>query len=198
MLFTEPFMQVRVIFAYFLLPSAEVAVIVTFLPPAFFLKVTRPLELTVATFLLLVVHFTALLVVLEGATVALSCTFFPAAILRVGAVILTPVALTTGLATVTVQVAFTLPAVAVMTAVPGFTAVTTPSSDTFATAALLEDHTTLSAVLAGATVAFRVKVLPVSSFWVVASRVMPVAGTLRTRAATAALMSAAILSTAAC
>ena len=46
--------------------------------------------------------------------------------LREEAVILIPVTFTTGLATVMVQVAFTLPAVAVITAVPGFTAVTTP------------------------------------------------------------------------
>ena len=84
--------------------------------------------------------------------------------LREEAVILIPVTFTTGLATVMVQVAFTLPAVAVITAVPGFTAVTTPVEETFATAPLSEDHTTLSVVLAGATVAFRVKVLPVSSF----------------------------------
>ena len=87
MAFTEPFMQARVIFAYFLLPSFAVAVMTTRLPPAFFLKVTTPVELTVATLVLLDFHVTALLVALEGATVALSCTFLPAAMLREGAAV---------------------------------------------------------------------------------------------------------------
>jgi len=86
-LFTEPFMQVSVIFANFLLPSLAVAVIVTFLPPAFFLNVTRPFALTVATFLLLEVHVTDLSVALEGAMEALSFTFLPAAMRREGAAV---------------------------------------------------------------------------------------------------------------
>ena len=73
--------------------------------------------------------------------------------------------------------AFTFPAVAVMTAVPALTAVTVPSAATFTTASLLEDHTILSVVSAGVTVAFKVKDLPVSTFWLVAFRVTFVAGT---------------------
>lgn len=110
MLFTEPFMQVRVTFPYFLLPSLAVAVIVTVLPPAFFLKVTRPLESTVAYLVLLDFHVTALLVALEGVTVAFSCTFLPAATLREGvAETATFVTFTTAFLTVTVHVASTLP-----------------------------------------------------------------------------------------
>ena len=134
MLFTEPFMQVRVTFPYFLLPSLAVAVIVTVLPPAFFLKVTRPLESTVAYLVLLDFHVTALLVALEGVTVAFSCTFLPAATLREGvAETATFVTFTTAFLTVTVHVASTLPAFAVITAVPSLTAVTVPYSDTLAT-----------------------------------------------------------------
>ena len=70
MLFTEPFMQARVILAYFLLPSFAVAVMVTFLPPAFLLKVTIPVELTVAILVLLDFQVTALFVALEGVIVA--------------------------------------------------------------------------------------------------------------------------------
>ena len=175
--FTEPFIQVRVIFPYFLLPSLAVAVMVTFFPPAFLLKVTTPLELTVATLVLLDFHVTALFVALDGATATFSCTFLPAAMLRAEAVTLTFVTLTTALETVILHVAFTFPAVAVITAVPSLTAVTTPSADTVATFVLLEVHTTASVVSAGVTVAANVTVLPSVSFWLVALRVIAVAGT---------------------
>ena len=82
-----------------------------------------------------------------------------------------------GLETVTVHSAFTLPAVAVITAVPALTPVTTPSADTVATLSSLEVHTTVSVVSDGVTVAVKVTVLPVKSFWLVAFRVISVAGT---------------------
>lgn len=85
---------------------------------------------------------------------AFSCTFLPAATLREGvAETATFVTFTTAFLTVTVHVASTLPAFAVITAVPSLTAVTVPFSDTVATLLLLEVHTTLSVVSEGVTVA---------------------------------------------
>ena len=103
------------------------------------------------------------------------------------------------MATVTLHVAFTFPAVAVITAVPAFTAFTVPLADTVATLVLLDFHTTLSVVLEGATVAFNVKDLPVVIFLLVAFSVTLVAATgFLTSAFTAAVISEAILSTSAC
>ena len=63
--------------------------------------------------------------------------------------------------TVTVQEADLLPAVAVMVAVPGATAVTLPLLSTVATDSLFEVHVTVSVVSEGSTVATSVSVLPV-------------------------------------
>ena len=60
--------------------------------------------------------------------------------------------------------------------VPAFAAVTVPS-ETVATASLLDDHTTVSVVLAGSTVAVNVKDSPVIRFWLDAFSVIEVAGT---------------------
>ena len=78
--FTMPFIDVIFHEAYFLLPSVAVAVIVTFLPPVFFFRVTMPLWVTVATFGLLDFQISFLLDALSGKTVAFKVSFLPAAI----------------------------------------------------------------------------------------------------------------------
>ena len=78
--FTIPFMEVSFHKADFLLPSCAVAVIVTFLPPEFFFKVTTPLCDTVATFVLLDFHVSFLFVAFAGRTEAFKVIFLPAAI----------------------------------------------------------------------------------------------------------------------
>lgn len=78
--FTIPFIDVICQEADFLLPSVAVAVMVTFLPPVFFFKVTTPPCVTVATFVLLDFHVSFLLEALAGKTVGFSVTFLPAAI----------------------------------------------------------------------------------------------------------------------
>ena len=78
--FTMPFIDVIFQEAYFLLPSFAVAVIVTFLPPVFFFRVTIPLWVTVATFELLDFQISFLLDALFGKTVAFKVSFLPAAI----------------------------------------------------------------------------------------------------------------------
>ena len=75
-----PFIDVIFQKAYFLLPSFAVAVIVTFLPPVFFFRVTIPLWVTVATFGLLDFQISFLLDALFGKTVAFKVSFLPAAI----------------------------------------------------------------------------------------------------------------------
>jgi len=66
--------------AYLLLPSVAVAVIVTFLPPVFFFRVTIPLWVTVAIFGLLDFQIRFLLETLSGKTTAFKVSFLPAAI----------------------------------------------------------------------------------------------------------------------
>lgn len=78
--FTIPFIDVICQKAAFLLPSVAVAVMVTFLPPVFFFKVTTPPCVTVATFVLLDFHVSFLLEALADKTVDFSVTFLPAAI----------------------------------------------------------------------------------------------------------------------
>ena len=80
------------------------------------------------------------------------------------------------LETVTVHSAFTLPAVAVITAEPVFNAVTVPSSVTVATSSLSEDHTVESVVLEGVIVAVNLTVPPGSRALAVVSRATSVAG----------------------
>ena len=142
--------------ALLLLPSAVVTVMVAD-PGA--LAVTRPVVLTVATVVLLDFQVTALLEVLLGLTVAVSCKVWP--VFSVAEVLLsdTPVA---SCFTVTVQVAVLFvpsQVLAVIVAVPGPLAVTRPLLLTEATLELLVvQDTLLSVALLGATVAERCNV----------------------------------------
>ena len=110
---------------------------------------------------------------MDGVTVAVSVAVFP--FVRLSDVLerVIPVA---GVVTVTEQVAFLLPAVAVIVALPFPTAVTTPL-ETVATDVLLDVHTTLSVELDGVTVAVSVAVFPFVRLSDVLERVIPVAGT---------------------
>ena len=140
-------------------PSAVVAVMVA--EPAF-TALTTPVSLTVATEVSLLDHVTSRFVASAGETVAVRVRLSPTlrdASLRSRE---TPV---TAAVTFTVQVAFTSPSLpfaeAVMVAVPGLTAVTTPLLSTVATALSLLDHVTvLSVASEGLIVAVSVRVLP--------------------------------------
>ena len=125
------------------------------------MPLTTPVEETVATALLLVVHFTVLLFALEGPTVAVSVAVFP--LLSVKAVLFS-VRLVTGCLTVTLQVAFfPLPsaAVAVIVAVPLLTPLTSPAEETVATELSLVVHfTVLLFASEGPAVADSVDVAP--------------------------------------
>ena len=135
--------------------------------------VTVPFSDTLATFALLEDHSTAS-VVSDGATVAFSVKDLPG--LRFFLTVFRVISVA-GTLTVTVHSAFTLPTVAVITAVPSLIPVTVPSSDTVATVSSLEDHVTASVVSAGVTVAVNLNVVPASSVWLSVSRVISVAGT---------------------
>jgi hypothetical protein len=140
-----------------LLPSTVVAVMVAF-PAA--TPVTTPFA-TVATAVLLLVHVTALLVALEGETVAVKVDFASLARVRLVLSRLTPVTVTAAL-TVTEQVAVWPPSfvVTVIVALPALTAVTVPF-ETLATEVLLLFHVIfLFVALVGATVAVSVSVPP--------------------------------------
>ena len=127
--------------AYFPLPSWAVHVMVA-IPGA--TAVSLPVEDTVATFVLLDLHATALLVALDGSTVAVNEPLLPtghfmAFVLRI--------TLETGIfASVTVTVHFAvlpLPlCAAVMTAVPAATACTLPDAEMVATEELELFHVT--------------------------------------------------------
>lgn len=119
-------------------PSAVVTVMVALPAPT---AVTRPLLLTVATAVLLLLHVTDLLVASEGATVAVSCSVLP--LVRDVEDLLSETAVT-GCVTVTLQVAVKAPlsVVAVMVAEPALTAVILPVLSTVATAVLSLDHVT--------------------------------------------------------
>ena len=79
--------------------------------------------------------------------------------------------------TVRAQVALLSPALAVMTAVPGAIALTTPLASTVATAVLeLLQVTVLSVASAGVTVAVRVRLSPSTSVAEVWLRLMPLTG----------------------
>ena len=159
---------------FFLLPSVAVAVMVAV---PFLIPFTTPLEVTVATALLLVVHFRVLLLALEGDTVTFRAAVFPLVTVSAVLLILSPV---TGCFTVILQTAFfPLPsfAVAVIVAVPFLTAFTTPLEVTVATALLLVVHlTALLLALAGPAVAFSVKVFPLFRVREVLFRVILVTG----------------------
>ena len=122
--------------------------------------VTLP-PLSVATFVLLLLHVTVLSVALLGLTVAVSVAFAPVVRERLVLFKLIPVTATVALETVTVQVADLFPAFAVIVAVPAPTAVTLPPL-TVATFVLLLLHVTvLSVALLGLTVAVKDAVSPV-------------------------------------
>jgi len=142
-----------------LLPSVVRAVMVA-LPVDF--AVTKPVEDTIATLVLLEVHVTDGLVVVLGNTVALSCNVLP--VYRVAEVWLSEIEVASCL-TVTEQEALkSLPSavLAVIVAFPADTAVTNPDEDTVTTLVLLELHVTdgLDVVL-GNTVALNCNVFPV-------------------------------------
>ena len=129
------------------LPLPVVTVIVA-VPLA--IPFTTPLELTVATFVLLDVHFTVSLEPL-GLSIAFSVYVLPLFTEIAVLISLTEVA---GVSTFTVHTA-DLPLVvfAVIVAVPCAFAVTTPLADTVAIFVLLDVHVTLSVVSAGFIVA---------------------------------------------
>jgi hypothetical protein len=158
MIFVTSRMTATLQVAFFPLPSLAVAVIVAV---PYLIALTLPSDVTVATDLLLVVHFTFLLFALEGPTVAVSVAVFLASIVSV---VLFSFTLVTGCLTVTVQAAFfPLPsaAVAVIVAVPFLTPLTAPVEETVATELLLVVHFTfLLSALEGPTVAVSVAVAP--------------------------------------
>jgi hypothetical protein len=122
-------------------PSCVVTVMVA-LPKA--TPVTKPVELTVATDALLVLHVTFLFVAFEGATVAVNCVVAPTFTLALVGDTVTPVTGTVVLLTVMALVAVLFPScvVTVMVAVPCATPVTKPDEFTVATAVLLDDQLT--------------------------------------------------------
>ena len=141
-------------------PSVVVTVIVA-VPVAF--AVTTPEEDTVATEVLLEDHVTDLSVALDGVTVTDNVWVSPTAIVRLDWFRLTPV---TAIGfTVTEQVAVFFPSsvVAVMTAVPTFTADTFPFESTVATLELeLDQVTFLLVAFEGVTVAVNLSVPPIN------------------------------------
>ena len=141
------------------------------------LAVTTPEEETVATDVLLEDQYTALLVALEGETVAVRVEVLPSSRLNEVLSNDTPVTATVAVLTVTVHVAFFAPSsvVQVMVAEPADLAVTTPEVETVATDVLLDDQVTaLLVALEGETVAVRVEVLPSSRLNEVLSNETPV------------------------
>ncbi len=144
------------------------------------LAVTTPEVETVATEVLLEDQVTALLVALEGETVAVRVAVLPSSRLNEVLSNDTPVTATVAALTVTVQVAFFAPSsvAQVMVAEPAALAVTTPEVETVATDVLLEDQVTpLLVALEGKTVAVRVAVLPSSRLNEVLSNDTPVTET---------------------
>jgi hypothetical protein len=122
-----------------LLPSAVVTVMVA-LPAD--TAVTTPLNDTIATALLLLLHDTFLLVAFAGLTVAINVSVPPTVKLK--EVLLKVTLVTETGVTVTAQTAVLFPSavVTVMFALPTATAVTTPLDDTVATAGALLLHDT--------------------------------------------------------
>ena len=113
--------------AFFPLPSFTFTVIVAVPFPTAF---TTPFEDTVATFLLLELQVTALLLALLGEIVAFKVRDFP--FLSVADVLFSFM-LFTGCLTVTLQINFFFPYLAVITVFPFFLAFTTPLEETVAT-----------------------------------------------------------------
>ena len=158
--------------AVLLLPSFVFTVIVD-VPTAF--GVTNPEPFTVATFVLLLVQVTPLLLVVFGATVAVNCNVLPIFIVAAVLFNVTPVA---NCLTVTLHVAVLFVPSAVFTvivAVPTAFGVTNPEPFTVATFVLLLVHVTpLLLVVFGVTVAVNCNVLPIFTVAVVWFNVIPV------------------------
>jgi hypothetical protein len=145
------------------------------------MPVTKPLELTVATLVLLLLHVTVLFVALVGATVAVNCCVPPTAIDALVGDIVTPVTATVDEVTVTAQVAVLEPSwvVTVIVAVPAALPVTKPDVLTVAIAVLLlVQVTVLFVAFAGATVAVSCVVPFTATETDVGLIVTPVTGTL--------------------
>ena len=117
--------------AFFWLPSFAFAVITAVPVPT---VVTTPVEETVATFLLLLVQLTVLLLAFLGRTVAFRVILFPVVSTTE---LLFSCTLVTGCFTVTLQASFFFPYFAVIVAVPFLTALTLPFLETVATFLLL-------------------------------------------------------------
>ena len=142
-----------------LVPS-DVFAVMTALPVDF--AITKPVEDTVATLVLLELHDTDGLEVVLGRTVAVNCNVLSVYIIASDSLSEMEVA---SCLTVTTHCAVKLlpsSVLTVMVAVPVDFGVTKPSDDTIATAVLLElQETDLSVVVFGRTVAVSCKVLPI-------------------------------------
>ena len=175
-----------------MLPSAVVAVIAAV--PAF-TPVTFPVLSTVAIELFEDVQIIALFVAFTGVTVAIKLYVAPTASSSVSAVKLTAVTLTTGaMVLVNVQVAVLLPSavVAVIIAVPAFTAVTFPVLSTVAIALLeVVQFTALFVAFDGATVADKLYVPPTNNAFIVEVKLTDV--TLTTGASATVTVQVAVL-----
>ena len=106
------------------------------------IALTRPLASTVAMAVLELLHVTVLSVASAGATVAVRVRLSPSTRVAEVWLRLIPETGITFFSTVRVQVALSSPALAVMTAVPGAIALTTPLASTVATAVLELLHET--------------------------------------------------------
>ena len=130
-----------------------VSAVITALPAA--TAVTLPL-LTLATPGALLVHLTVLSVAFDGSTVAVKLDSPPTVRLRLAGFSEIEVGFTTGLVTVTSQMAFLpLTVSAVITALPAATAVTLPLLTLATPGALLVHLTVLSVAFDGSTVAVK-------------------------------------------
>ena len=159
-------------------PSCDVQVMVA---EPVDLAVTTPEVETVATDVLLDDQLTALLVALEGETVAVRVAVFPSSKDKDVLSRETPVTEIVAFLTVTEQVAFFEPSavVHVMVAEPAVLAVTVPSDATVATEVLLDDQeTAVFVALLGEMVAVNLDVWPVSNDKVVGETETPVTATL--------------------
>lgn len=156
-------------------PPSSVVAVMTAVPT--FTADTFPLESTVATLELELVHVTFLFVAFDGVTVAVNLSVPP--ISKDSDVLFneTPVTAIVLALTVTAQVAFLLPSlvVTVIVAVPAAFAVTTPEDETAAIEVLLDVHVTdLSVAFEGVTVAVNEYLSPSVNVKVVLSRLTPV------------------------
>ena len=130
-------------------PPLTVVAVIVVVPAAN--AVILPFEFTIATFLLLLDHTTAVFVASPGVTVASNVSLVPFVNCKLVLFKLTPVTFTTNeIGTVTLQVAVCTPFSSLNTAVtiaePCFKPINNPSSVTFTTSLLLLDHSTFVVV----------------------------------------------------